>query len=328
MSRSVRLFDLTNMLAGRRARTLSEIVERFDVSERTAYRDLAELGRMVPLVRTDHGYQLMDGATLRPLNLTVAEHALLRVALENPALRRHPEIATAVESLHAKLDAATRHLEESPLALQLAGPDRSGALRPGVLEILQQAILEQREAEIRYTSLSGLPADPRKRWRTLEPLRLFERSGAWYLAAHCHVHDEVRLFRLDRIEEAKPRTQRAERRAADFDLDAHLAGAWGAFVGDRELEIELVFDAALAPLFTCACHHRGERVDVRDDGKIAYRVTLTSLEEIARWVLGFGSRVEVVAPDELRERVVELARGALEAAGSRAPTGSVATARS
>ncbi len=59
MSRSVRLFDLTNMLAGRRSRTLQEIVDRFEVSERTAYRDLAELGRLVPLVRDDHGYRLV-----------------------------------------------------------------------------------------------------------------------------------------------------------------------------------------------------------------------------------------------------------------------------
>lgn len=322
MSRSVRLFDLTHMLSGRRSRTMDEIVERFDVSERTAYRDLAELGRMVPVVRDDYGYRLMDGATLKPLNLTVGEHSLLRVALENPALRRHPDIAKAVESLHAKLDAATRHLEESPMALQLAGPDRTGELRGGVLETLQQAILENRQAEILYSSLSGAS----QRWRTLDPLRLFERSGAWYLAAHCHIHDEVRLFRLDRIEEVRDRTARAIHRASDFDLDAHLAGAWGAFVGQQELEIHLVFDGSLKPLLTCACHHPDEKVEVRGDGRIDYRVTLTSLEEIARWVLGFGRRVEVVAPDDLRERVLQLAHGAIESAGTAVPISPVPSA--
>jgi predicted DNA-binding transcriptional regulator YafY len=43
LSKSVRLLELTNLLSAREVR-LDEIVRRFGISERTAYRDLADLG--------------------------------------------------------------------------------------------------------------------------------------------------------------------------------------------------------------------------------------------------------------------------------------------
>ena len=39
-------------------------------------------------------------------------------------------------------------------------------------------------------------------------------------------------------------------------------------------------------------------------------------DEIARWILGFGGAVRVVAPPELRRRVLALARAALESNGA------------
>lgn len=44
-------------------------------------------------------------------------------------------------------------------------------------------------------------------------------------------------------------------------------------------------------------------------------MTLNSLDEIARWVAGFGGGAEVLAPEALRDRVVNLARRLLAAHG-------------
>jgi predicted DNA-binding transcriptional regulator YafY len=45
---------------------------------------------------------------------------------------------------------------------------------------------------------------------------------------------------------------------------------------------------------------------------------LSHLDEIARWVVGFGGRIQVVAPEALRGRVREIAEGVVEGA-SRGP---------
>lgn len=314
MSRSARLFDLAHLLAGRRPRPLREIAERFDISERTAYRDLSELGCMLPLMREEAGYRLLETASLRPLNLTAEEHALLRLALENPSLKRQPSLRSTLETLRAKLDAAARSAADAPLTLELAGPNRSGELAPGILEALQSALRAGLEVEILYTSLST--GD--ETWRRVDSLRLFEREGAWYLAAHCHRHGDVRLFRLDRVKAARPGACPARHAATDFDLDAFLATSWSLWVGPALHDIHLLCHPSLAPLLENARHHPGERLERHTDG-LHYYVSLSSLDEIARWILGFGGRIEILAPDALRENVAVLAEGALERCATAVP---------
>ena len=307
MSRPARLVDLIHLLAGRRSRPVAEIAERFGVSQRTIFRDLAELSeRHIPLYRDEHGYRLLDTATLRPLNLTAEEHALLKVALHNPALRHQPSLRTILDALEAKLDAASALAEESPHALQLAGIDRSGPKAEKAIQPLERSIAGRRSVDIRYDSLSG----GRRRWRRLDPWQLFQRAGAWYVVGWCHQHREPRIFRLDRISGIR-RRQESYEIPGDFDLERFLQDAWGLVVGDRRWAIELRFDASVGPLLLNARHHAGERVEELADGTIRYRVTLSSLAEISGWVLTFGGNCRVVEPGELRELVEHAAQGIL-----------------
>jgi predicted DNA-binding transcriptional regulator YafY len=72
----------------------------------------------------------------------------------------------------------------------------------------------------------------------------------------------------------------------------------------------------VAALVDHGLHHPGEQVANLVDGGVEYRVRLSHLEEIARWVVGFGGRAWAVEPAELVDRVRELAEDA--AAGHRA----------
>lgn len=308
MSRSDRLLELVHLLGGRRPRSLREIVSHFEISERTAYRDLADLQRRdIPLYRDEHGYRLVEGATLRPLNLTAEERALLRLALANPALRKRPVLARRLRTLEAKLDAVTRATEETPEALALAGPERTGAVPDVVLNTLERATAGRRRTEILYASLSGKT----RRWRALDPYAVFHRDGAWYAAGHCHVNDEPRTFRLDRVQDARL-TGTTFARPPGFRLDAYLVGAWSIFRGPDRHEVVLHFPPELAPLVQNAQIHPSQEVHELDDGAIEYRVQLSHLDEIARWVVGFGGDVEVVEPEALRRRVREIAEGVVE----------------
>jgi predicted DNA-binding transcriptional regulator YafY len=305
IARPDRLLELVTLLGGRRPRSLREIVEHFEISERTAYRDLAALDRRkIPLYRDEHGYRLVEGATLRPLNLTAEERALLRLALANPALRVRPALERRLRTLRAKLDAVTCAAEETPQALALAGPERSGDVPDGVMETLERAVDSRRQAAILYASLSG----GSRRWRGVDPYLLFHRDGAWYLVGHCRVNVEPRTFRLDRIAEARL-TEATFTRPAAFTLESYLESAWSVFRGPKRHEVVLRFSPELAPLVERAHHHPGEELRPLDGGEIEYRVRLSHLDEIARWVVGFGGEVRVVAPEALRGRVREIAEG-------------------
>lgn len=312
MSKAARLVYLTHLLEGSRKWRPKELAGRLEVSERTVFRDLSDLERQgIPITSDEGRYGLVAGATLRPLNLTGAEHGLLKLALKNPVLRRPAAVRQMLESLEAKLDAATRQVEEAPETLHLAGIDQSGANADRALPALEAAIRKREELAVLYASLSG----GSRRWRALAPFRVFHRGGAWYLAAHCRENDELRLFRLDRILDQRA-TGRSFEPPAGFDLDALLSSAWEVFVGHERHEVRLCFAPALAPLIVNAHHHPDEVVTELPDGRVEYAVTLNSLEEIARWVLGFGGGAEVLAPAALRERVLGLARQVLAAHGA------------
>jgi len=307
MSKSTRIFDLVHMLGGRRSRTVAEIADTLDISQRTVFRYLADLqGRHIPIYKDDHGYRLLETATLKPLNLTAEEHALLKVALDNPALRRHPTLNQRLAALELKLDAATELAEESPRALQLASIDRSGPRAEDAIEPLRIAIKRSEMVEIRYDSLSG----GQHKWRRVDPWQVFERSQAWYLVGRCHIHDEPRMFRLDRISKIKGSNTTFEI-PSGFTLDNFLEHSWKIFTSDGHYKVHLRFDKSLSPLILNARHHPGEAVTKRRDGSVDYKVELSSLEEIARWVVGFGGKCRVVGPGELRLATVQLARGAL-----------------
>lgn len=299
MTRPVRLLELVNFLA-RRAKTIREIAERFEISERTAFRDIADLSARVPITRTEHGYRLVETATIRPLSLTAAERAVLTLVLENPALRMTSDIGSTLRGVEGKLDAATRHTEETPSALALAGPERSGRIPARLVTLLEEAVRERTPVSIRYRSLAGR----RTAWRGVDPYKLFHRESAWYLIGRCHVHEEPRVFRLDRISDAATGDGRFD--PPNFDLDAHLRHTWGVYRGRELHEVAIHFDAALAPLIEGGAHHPDERVERLGNGGLKYRVTLSHLGEIARWIVSFGGQAHAVAPAALVQMVADM----------------------
>lgn len=305
MSRPARLLDLVQLLAGRRARPLKEIAERFGISERTAYRDLRELSlRGIPVYRNDYGYQLVEGATIRPLALTAAERGVLKLLLDNPAARKAPDVGKTLELVEAKLDNATRQVEETPGALTLAGPERSGALAAGLTSRLEAAIGERKPIAIHYRSLAG----GLQTWRDVDPYAMFHRENAWYLVGRCHLHDEPRTFRLDRISEARPLAGTFTRPA--FDIDAFLKSTWAVYRGRQLHDIVIHFDPSLAPLIEQGFHHPTETLTKLGNGRLEYRVQLSHLDEIARWIVSFAGKAQAVQPPPLVTLVHDIAAAA------------------
>lgn len=297
MAKPTLYFDLVQYLSSAKYRSLRDILERFEVSERTAYRYLAQLNDLgVPLEKSDYGYRLFEGKTNRALRLNGTERALLRLALANPALRRDPTLRSTLRGLEDKLDALTRDAEETPTGLTLAGIDRTGPLPPGLIPALDHAVGAGTTLEILYASLTG----HQHRWRAVDPWAVTHRSEAWYLVGRCHQHGEARTFRVDRIRETRP-TGANFQRPLGFDVERYFADSWGIWRGSRKHKIVLRFPAALSAFILSAAHHKGEEKETLPDGRVEYRVTLTHLAEIRQWITGFGGQVEVVAPRELRE---------------------------
>lgn len=308
MSRAERLFDLYHYLDSKSGRSLAELAAHFGVSERTVFRDLGSLEESGVSIEFADGRYRRVGGRPQAVSLDSGELELVRLALSNPAIeKRKGPLSRALGNLVSKLDSALRS-RRRPVAATLAGPERSGGAAFDVLDELERLARERRPAKLRYRSLSG----GAERDRSVDPWRVFHRDGAWYLVGRCHTHDEARLFRVDRVEWV-----RAGRGIFvvpdDFDLERLLETAWSVYLGDGDFDVVLRFEPRLAALIENGRHHPGESTRRRPDGAIEYRVHLSSLEEVARWVVGFGGGVAVESPPELRQQVERLASGALGA---------------
>ncbi|MEO8807767.1 MAG: YafY family protein [Burkholderiaceae bacterium] len=202
MRRAERLFQIVQLIRGRRLSTAAFLAERLEVSERTVYRDVAELmAQGVPIEgEAGVGYRMQAGFDLPPLMFTKDEAqalvASVRIAQArlDVALSRHAE--TALSKILSVLPAAARAAAES-LALYAppVGPDPATRTR---LETLRVAAEARCKVHLVYTDLKGQRSE-----RVVRPLCCLYWSSVWTLAAWCETREAFRSFRVDLIGELK-----------------------------------------------------------------------------------------------------------------------------
>ena len=199
MRRAERLFQIVQLVRGRRLSTAHFLAERLQVSARTVYRDVADLqAQGVPIEgEAGVGYRMRSGFDLPPLMFTNAEAQALVAAVRlaqprlDAALAGHAE--AALGKILAVLPAAARAAAESlavyapPVAFDAGARER--------LEVLRVATEQRRKLRLTYLDLQQ-----RRGERTVRPLGCFYWGAVWTLAAWCENRAAFRSFRLDRIE--------------------------------------------------------------------------------------------------------------------------------
>ncbi|MFD7155020.1 helix-turn-helix transcriptional regulator [Kribbella sp. NPDC059898] len=224
MNRIDRLYALAEELraAGPRGRTARQLAARFEVSVRTIERDLSALGQAgVPLAtkqgRTG-GYSVDRAMSLPPLNFTPREAMAVAVALS-----RSDHILFARDSRTAlqKIVAAMpqRDLDEARTAtakvrlLVQPTPDPDGE----IAEQIWRAVRDNQVLRVQYTDVGGVETV-----REIEPQHVVVGPNGSYLTAWCHLRQEDRVFRMDRITKAERTATLPQRRPAPDEL--HVAG--------------------------------------------------------------------------------------------------------
>lgn len=181
------------------------------------------------------------------------------------------------------------------------------------LPVLFEALTACRPVRLRY----------RGGERTVDPHRLQFANGHWYLIGHDHRRDEVRNFRLDRID-ATPEPGQAGgfERPSRSGPPAPAPPPWR--MGDEdEVEALLLVDAGQADWAVDAVGADQVR-ERRPDGSVVLALPVTNRDAFRSFALGFLDHAEVLGPAGLRAEMV----GWLEAlVGGRAPAGRGAGAR-
>lgn len=199
MRRAERLFQIVQLIRGRRLSTARFLAERLEVSERTVYRDVADLmAQGVPIEgEAGVGYRMNAGFDLPPLMFTRGEAqalvAAVRLARSRLDLGLASQSDSALSKILAVLPPAERAAAES-LAVYAppVGPDERTRAR---LQSLRTAAEARRKVRLDYLDLKE-----RRSERIVRPLGCFYWSEVWTLAAWCETRGDFRNFRVDRIE--------------------------------------------------------------------------------------------------------------------------------
>lgn len=202
MRRADRLFQIVQQLRGGRLVTARMLGERLEVSDRTIYRDIADLQSSgVPIDgEAGVGYLLREGFDLPPLMFTRDEIVSLVAGARMVRAFGGAEMARAAEEALVKIGAVLPDTERARIQrteIHMPHWVVSDADR-GNLDRLERAIESRNVLTFRYADGAGRGSE-----RDVRPLGLWFWGKVWTLVAWCEMRNDFRAFRIDRIVEVR-----------------------------------------------------------------------------------------------------------------------------
>ena len=284
------------------------MAEACEVSRRTIFRDLDLLRQAgVPLAfeEPSRHYRIPSTYFLPPTNFTPEEALALIVLCHELGHEAQLPLFSAARSAAVKLESSlpagireqVRQLGEA-LEIQIEPTAPLDRQKPFYDELIEAAAGRQ-SVRISYYS----PSDGAEICTRLQPYRLLFSRRSWYVIGRSSLHRGIRTFHVGRIRHLE-RLEDPYEIPRGFSVDRYLGNAWHLIPEPGpDHEVRIHFAAKVAQNVAEVAWHKTQRLDYRADGSLEFQVTVSGLNEIAWWVLGYGDQAEVLAPAALRRLV-------------------------
>jgi proteasome accessory factor C len=234
----------------------------------------------------------------RPLRLDSSEASALIVALRALREGSSSDVRPIVDRTLNKLEAAAGDAAATAAQLEIAGPQQPGELVE-LRDRLARAVEDRRQVRLDYY----VPTRDESTERVVDPLRVVSADGHTYLEAYCHLAEDQRLFRLDRVSRADVLDSPVEVRHQPRDL------ADGIF---RPSEQDLLVTLRLQPAARwVAEYYPVEESRPERGGGLSVTLRVGDPAWLVRLMLRLGASAEVVDPPELADSVRSVAAQAL-----------------
>jgi len=297
-----RWMKLLNILHSRNGLSMQNLMEEFEVSERTIHRDLEALRATGYPIEYDEGlrcYSVNQRYSLRTLYLGDSEAVALLQAIDAFNQEGFP-YATSLELVREKivtcLSPSMRNGVEQRLDVCDIDFAQPYTIPDALFKDLENAAVLRRQVRIVY--------DTQTSSRVVDPYGLVCKDKTWYLIAFCHKRNEVRIFRPDRIAQIEV-LETTFLQPKEFCLQRFFDNSWQIGQGET-VQVKIRFLPHIAQTAKKVRYHPLGIYTDMEDGSVLYEVTVKGLWEISRWVLSFGPGVQVLEPVDLREMVKDL----------------------
>jgi predicted DNA-binding transcriptional regulator YafY len=207
------------------------------------------------------------------------------------------ELRSSIERLSERLP------EQTWINLQQLADERiifrSGAemlnLNPEIWQQLLEAFNASRRVWIRYYAATRNEESE----RVVDPYFLdIYRGSNPYLIGFCHKQQALRDFRIDRIKSLKILNEMFEKDSS-FDAKAYLEKRFQNEGGEQLFSVAIWFNSSSAPFIKERRWHTSQQIVEHPDGSLTLNLVVAGLNDLKRWVLGYGKGAVVKEPTEL-----------------------------
>ncbi len=301
-----RLFGVVERLQTGRRHSAVELADFCGCSVRTTFRDLKLLADAgLPIMHDDsrQGYWIPADRFLPPTALTSQETIGIVLACD--------ELGRRIPFLRPARDAVLKFLANLPgkakSELKDVGDTIQIHLGPMVkmdhfeqqFESILASLQQRTKVRIHYHSLS----EQRSFSTLVAPYSVFFGIRAWYLIGRSSLHRAVRTFHLGRIERAEPTNDRYEI-PPRFSISRYLGNAWKIVRdGKKDTKVVVRFRPPIATHVEQVVWHKTQKTRWNADGTLEFEATVSGVDEISWWVLGYGRFAEVIEPPSLRDLI-------------------------
>lgn len=289
--------------------TPTQLAEKLNCTRSTVHRLLEEIATRQPLQDDGKGRYSLDPAQVRSdVRLTHAEALTIYLALRR-FIRQTSSAPTFFISAIQQIATVLRHpnltAQLAQASLTLESERRAEETHTAIWQELIRSWYEKIPIRLRYQK--GRSDETTE--HEFEPY-LFEPavlSHGVYVIGWSRTRNELRTFKVDRIQRATLSTGTFERRA-ELQPDVLLRHSWGVWYGEKLTKVELLFDRAVATRVCETIWHPSQKTNLLADGHLHWSVEIAGTLELVAWIRGWGHEVRVLAPDTLKQEIAESLR--------------------
>ncbi|WP_238188454.1 YafY family protein [Paenibacillus sp. L3-i20] len=296
--------------------TAQQLSEKLEINIRTVYRYIDALcASGVPIISDaghNGGYSLLNNFIRAPLLFDIEEKKALLQAAVFAKEAGYP-LNEALDNATSKLKMYSNQEQEGILSRHLAGFEvinRKGdpSIQP-VLAELEQAVASLLSVEIDYRT----SREEHHKNRVIDPYGVVYWNNKWYTVAYCHLRNEVRSFRVDRILEIQS-TERIFIRSEVFSArEFFIQNQLPDLVGKDGL-VSLIIGGRSGALDDLCLHwFLGHHLKERTSNQAIFLLDEQSIHKyVPYFLLSYGKSIQVIEPQSLKEKLVVVASELIE----------------
>ena len=281
-----RLFEIVYILLSKKSITAKELAERFEVSQRTIYRDVDLLSSAnIPIYATKGkggGISLLPDFVLNKTVFSEEEKTDIISAMQALNAVNMENNGNSLEKLSAFFGAERTNWVEVNFSKWSNYEDETELFLS-----LKKSILAKERIEFLYHSVEN------RTNRKVEPIKLVFKGQDWYLYAFCLLREDFRFFKLRRIKKLKMLEENFDRIAP-----ANVLGTEKVFNDDFVL-----ISMKMANEMAYRVYDEFQEYEILPDGGFIVQISIPRGDWIYQYIATFGEFCEVISPVDIRNQV-------------------------